>query len=271
MRSFGASKARQMKLHLLAGSLIASALTLLAHPVLAQPGEYMGWRVDGQRRRAIVYPPTSRSENGRAPLVLSFHGRGDNMENFQYTELHRAWPQAVVAYFEGLQSPRDGLRGWQVEKGQDEDRDLKLVDAALATLREKFRIDESRVYAMGFSNGAGFTYLLWAERPQVFAAFAPVAGRLRPSVQPTTPAPVIHIVGEHDRRVFAGQKEDVQAVLDVDGHGSEGESCGKGCILYGSGSAAPVMTWVHAGGHEYRDGTSERIAKFFREHPRRAR
>ena len=27
----------------------------------------------------------------------------------------------------------------------------------------------------GFSNGANFTYLLWAERPEVFAAFAPVA------------------------------------------------------------------------------------------------
>ena len=29
------------------------------------------------------------------------------------------------------------------------------------------------------------------------------------------------------------------------------------------------MTWIHSGGHEYPDSTSERIAKFFREHPRR--
>ena len=39
-------------------------------------------------------------------------------------------------------------------------------------------MDETRIYATGFSNGAGFTYLLWAARPTVFAAFAPVAGRL---------------------------------------------------------------------------------------------
>ena len=32
-------------------------------------------------------------------------------------------------------------------------------------------------------------------------------------------------------------------------------------------SAVPVMTWIHPGGHEYPDGTSERIAKFFRDHP----
>jgi hypothetical protein len=39
--------------------------------------------------------------------VLSFHGRGDNMQNFQHTDLHRAWPQAIVVYFQGLRSGRD--------------------------------------------------------------------------------------------------------------------------------------------------------------------
>jgi len=30
------------------------------------------------------------------------------------------------------------------------------------------------------------------------------------------------------------------------------------------------MTWIHQGGHEYPPTTSERIAKFFREHPGRS-
>jgi polyhydroxybutyrate depolymerase len=222
----------------------------------------MGWEIDGQRRRAIVYAPSAKTASGKAPVVFSFHGRGDNAENFQYTDMDKAWPEALVVYFEGLH--RDDLRGWQVEKGQDGDRDLKLVDAALATLRRKFSIDDSRIYAVGFSNGAGFTYLLWAERPDVFAAYAPVAGRLRSSVRPTQPKPVFHIVGERDVRMFAGRKEDVEVALRVNGHAGAGESCGDGCTMFGRGGAAPVTTWVHPGGHDYPDGLSDRIAKFFR-------
>lgn len=245
-------------------TVIAAAVTLLAHTVSAQDPEYMSWKIDSQRRRAIVYAPTL--PGGKAPLILSFHGRGDNVENFQYTDMHRAWPEAVVVYFEGLPSRRDGLRGWQVEKGQDEDRDLELVDAALTSLRRRFRIDEARIYAVGFSNGAGFTYLLWAERADVFAAFAPVAGRFRPTVQPARPKPVFHIVGDRDR-VFAGQKADVAAAVRVNGVEGAGESCGGGCTVYGAATAAPVMAWIHRGGHDYPDGTSDRIAAFFRDHP----
>lgn len=240
--------------------------TLFATVASAQGGEYAGWKIDGQRRRAIVYAPAAASPSGKAPLILSFHGRGDDMGNFQYTGMHRAWPEAVVVYFQGLPSGRDRAAGWQVESGQDDDRDLKLVDAALTSLRAKFVIDDARVYAMGFSNGAAFTYLLWAARPQVFAAFAAVAGRLRPSVAPTAPKPLFHIVGEADRRAFAGQREDVNTARRVNRVEGAGRSCGPGCSLFGG--AADVMTWVHSGGHEYPDGTSERITAFLREHPR---
>src|SRR5262249_11912799 len=90
---------------------------------------------------------------------------------------------------------RDGLSGWQVEKGEYNDRDLKLVDAALDSLRRMFMLDDTRIYATGFSNGANFTCLLWAERPGLFAAYAPVAARLRSSVHLTQPKPIFHIAG----------------------------------------------------------------------------
>ena len=44
------------------------------------------WEVDGETREAIVYPPSSPGE-AAAPLVLAFHGFGDNMQNFQYTNI----------------------------------------------------------------------------------------------------------------------------------------------------------------------------------------
>ena len=125
--------------------------------------EVVRWNVDGDAREAILMAPARTSPGSKVPVVLSFHGHGDDMDNFQYTNVHRAWPDAVVLYFQGLPS-RDGYRGWQVTKGEYQDRDLKLVDTALAWLHARFTIDDDRVYATGFSNGAMFTYLLWAEQ-----------------------------------------------------------------------------------------------------------
>ena len=69
--------------------------------------------------------------------------------------------------------PRGRFPGWQREVGQSGDRDLKFFDAVLATLKQKYPVDEHRIYATGFSNGAFFTYVLWATRGSTFAAFAP--------------------------------------------------------------------------------------------------
>ena len=243
---------------------VIAAMTLLAQTASA---EVIVWRVDGDTRRAIAYGPSAKSANGKAPLVFSFHGHGDNMQNFQYTDLHRAWREAIVVYFQGLPSSRDGLPGWQAEKGQDNDRDLKLVDAALASLREKFPIDDARIYSTGFSNGANFTYLLWAQRPGVFAAFAPVAARLRPTVQPQQSRPLFHIAGVRDGRIrFADQQDAIETAKRVN-RVTTSASCGNGCTIYSSPDASPVMAWIHPGGHEYPQSASERIAKFFRGHP----
>ena len=176
--------------------LVALWLTLAC----AASADVVRWRVDGETRQAIVYAPTAPEENARLPLVFSFHGLGDNMENFQHTNVHVAWPEAIVVYFQGLET-RGGPAGWQVERGDDVDRDLKLVDVALASLHKSYNVDDDRIYATGFSNGGMFTYLLWAERPGVFAAYAPVAGRLRPSVRPKQPRPLFHVAGERDRQV----------------------------------------------------------------------
>ncbi|TDI21696.1 MAG: hypothetical protein E2P06_13710 [Acidobacteria bacterium] len=130
--------------------------------------EVMRWQVGGEMREAIVYVPAASRGGERVPLVLSFHGYGDNMQNFQHTKVHVAWPDAIVVYFQGLET-RGGLPVWQVERGGG-DPDLKLVDVALASLREMYNVDDDRIYAAGFSNGGMFAYLLWAERPGVFAA-----------------------------------------------------------------------------------------------------
>lgn len=225
------------------------------------------WRVDGVERSAIIYAPKSPPA-GKLPLVFSFHGHGDDAQNFQFVGLHTAWPDAIVVYFQGLPS-RDGYPGWQVEPGEYGDRDLKLVDTALASLKAKYNIDENRIYATGFSNGAHFTYLLWAARPNVFAAYAPVAGRIRAAAMPKEPRPVLVIGGARDAQVaFADQRQAMGIAMRLNGVEGSGKPCGDGCTLYGGGTPAPVMTWIHQGGHEYPRPTSGTIVTFFHEHPK---
>ncbi len=251
-----------MSMRLVQVALAGLLLILTAQDAAAQ---VVRWQVDDRTREAIVYAPASPGEEG-APLVLAFHGFGDNMQNFQRTNIHVAWPDAIVVYFQGLPTRR-GLPGWQSEPG-DANHDLQLVDIALESLRETYRIDDDRIYATGYSNGGAFTYLLWAERPEVFAAYAPVAARLRPSVRPTEARPVFHVAGARDLVVrFSDQEAAIATAIEVNGVDATSD-CGAGCTVYGADTAAPVMTWIHAGAHVYPRGTSERIVSFFRGHSR---
>ena len=150
-----------------------------------------------------------------------------------------------------------------MEQGQNGDRDLARVDAALQTLRANFPVDDARIYATGFSNGGMFTYLLWAERSSIFAAFAPVAARIRPSIKPKQARPIFHVAGMRDGQVrYLDQLDAIEMAKRVDGAMDMESSCGNGCTIYPG--SAPVMTWIHAGGHIYPESTSARIAKFFR-------
>ena len=250
---------------------LSGLMALCAQSAFAQRTETMTWNVDGQAREAIVYSPPANSSATAAPLVFCFHGHGDTVQNFQHTGLHRAWPEAIVVYVQGLPGS-DGLSGWQVEKGADGDRDLRLIDTALASLRRAFYVDDDRIYATGFSNGANFTYLLWVARAEKFAAFAPVAGRLRSASPPTQPRSILHVAGTQDTIIpFARQQTAIETAKHVNGVTGRGASCGDGCTIYGASGSHPLMTWIHAGAHEYPAGASQRIADFFRDHSRPTR
>jgi polyhydroxybutyrate depolymerase len=138
------------------------------------------WDVDGVRREALVVIPEATADDQPAPVVFVFHGHGGTSRQAARSfGLHTHWPEAIVVYPQGLPTPGrltdpEGKRnGWQHAAGEQEDRDLKFFDAMLASLKSEHEIDEARIYSTGHSNGGGFTYLLWASRPDVFAAVAP--------------------------------------------------------------------------------------------------
>jgi polyhydroxybutyrate depolymerase len=185
-----------------------------------------------------------------------------------------AWPEAVVVYLQGLPSPgvkskRGEAPGWQFEAGQANDRDLKFVDAVLATMKQNYAIDANRVYASGFSQGAYFTLLLWSKRAQDFAAFAACGVALIPPLQLTQPRAYLQISGEDDQVIpITAQKSAIAAAKQVNGATGIGQPCGMGCTRYESSGGTPVVTLIHLGGHIYPSGLSARVVEFFKQQQR---
>jgi polyhydroxybutyrate depolymerase len=256
------------------GTLLFMALLMAAAPAaLAQTT--MTWTIDGIQRQALVFAPGPATNAHKLPLVFAFHGHGGTMQTAaQGMHLETFWPGAIVVYPQGLKTPsrvdpQGNNFGWQTQAGQAglNDRDLKFFDAMVATMREKFPVDDARIYATGFSNGAIFSYLLWAERGKTLAAFGIVAGRLDPAEHLTLPRSAVVIGGKNDNVLpFAWQQQSINLALQVDNTTSPGQPCGPICTFYSSTTQTPVVTRIHDGGHIYPPWAASAIVAFLKLH-----
>jgi len=256
----------------LAAAVLAVPATTAAWPQTKQ-GVIMHWTIDGVQRDAIVFAPAPTIAAAKHPLVIGFHGHGGRMQGTSVQmHIQTLWPQAIVVYPQGLKTaspidPAGSRPGWQSKAGENGDRDLKLVDAIVATMDQKYTVDRRRVYATGFSNGGVFSYLLWAERAKTIAAIGEVAGRLDVSETLTTPRALLAVAGQHDTvDPFALQQQSIQAARQADSAPGAGSPCGPFCTFYMSPSATPVKTSIHPGGHVYPAWAPAQIVKFFRAH-----
>ena len=251
------------------------ALALIALTArAAEPLAHRQWTVDGVAREALVYAPASARTNA-APLVFAFHGHGGSMQNAaRQFDFHNLWPEAIVVYMQGLNTPgrltdpAGKQAGWQKDAGDQGDRDLKFFDTVLASLRQDYQVDAKRIYAAGHSNGGGFTYLLWAMRGEVFAALAPSAAVEVRDFFRLKPKPVLHVAGEKDTLVKYEWQQKMMAALRHlnqcgEGQPWEGE---RYCTVYPSKIGAPVVTLIFPGPHLVPVGAPASMVKFFKEH-----
>lgn len=242
-----------MKFPRIAVACALSVFSLAPFAAAAAPS-VTTWTVDGVPRQALVFAPQTDAAGQKHPLIFAFHGHGGNMQNAARDGLQDLWPEAVVVYPQGL--PTKTLRdqsgsysGWQFGAGDNGDRDLKLFDAMLADLKTKYAIDDARVYATGFSNGAVFTYLLWAQRGSKLAAVGPCAGIITDANRPGTPKPAIIIGGQSDQLLlFSVQEQTMETVRKL------------------NGDKADLVTRIHPGGHVYPPWAGQAIVDFFKAH-----
>ena len=138
-------------------------------------------------------------DNGPVPLMLGFHGGGDSAMYFTYTT---GWWQ--IAHEENFLF---------VAIDNHQDVCAEEVMQVLEELKKDYDIDESRIYATGFSMGCGKTWDLYHQYPDTFAGLCPASALFPikenpfgmslgdPRLNMTTPVPFFYSGGEDSHLV----------------------------------------------------------------------
>jgi polyhydroxybutyrate depolymerase len=222
----------------------------------------------GEAMRTFVVRVPKTDTRTPAPVVFLFHPFGMNMQYMQgRVPVPRVWPEAIAIYGQGM--PRFGggavslQPSWQTRSGEMDDRDLAYFDAMLDWVRKSHCIDETRVFVMGYSNGANFTSVLACERSSAIAGVAIASGSL--SCTPPDAKPVILSHGMSDPTIrYERAAEAARTWASRNGCSAPPKSGAPGCFMADSCSAAPVVLCSYDGGHEYNDPFTKTLADFLK-------
>ncbi|MDA0161838.1 hypothetical protein OM076_16310 [Solirubrobacter ginsenosidimutans] len=172
-------------------------------------------QLDGVPRRFEVYVPANVPAD--APVVFMFHGSGGTGEQFGKISGWReqADQSGLIAVFPTGQRYRITETGLLSTKWADfnlEDDieeletppadDVGFVDDMLADIEAGLSVDSHRIYASGFSNGAGFAARLAVDRSETFAAVAYSGGGLNAAHTPARSVPTYATVGTLDQKIL---------------------------------------------------------------------
>jgi polyhydroxybutyrate depolymerase len=151
-----------------------------------------------------VYVPDGQANAW--PVVLAFHGLGTSGRSMiEFSGLaDKAEEAGFLAVFPDGSGPTPQSLAWNAgnccsyahKEGVD---DVAFVAALLDDLALVAPLDERRLYATGFSNGAMLAYLLASQMADRIAAIAPVAGPMGTAdCRPSRPVSVCHFHGLAD-------------------------------------------------------------------------
>ncbi len=161
---------------------------------------------DGTERSYIIYVPSVYTAERAIPVVLNFHGYTSNAsQQLAYGDFRAIADTAgfLVVHPQGLLD-QNGITHWNADWGTGVD-DIGFVDRLLDSLARDYRIDLSRVYSTGMSNGGYMSFTLACRLSSKIAAIASVTGSMTtlqtstPSgCSPLRPVPILQIHGTND-------------------------------------------------------------------------
>ena len=184
-----------------------------------QRAQYQTINVEGIERQYRMYIPRSYDGVEAVPLLLALHGGMGSAQQFEkqtgFNEIAER-DGFIVVYPDGLGVFKYSLHVWnsgyiRAGIGQNTD-DVLFLYTLIKHLQTTYRIDLSRIYMTGHSNGGMMTYRMGGEHAEIFAAIAPVSAAIggyaspeSPYYQipiPTQPLSVVHVHGRFDKNVL---------------------------------------------------------------------
>jgi polyhydroxybutyrate depolymerase len=152
-------------------------------------------------RQVRIYRPLRA--DAAPPLVVVLHGASLTAEQ---TESYYHWDQTADAYGFVVAYPQGLENLWNAgsccgDAPQRHIDDIGFVAAVIDTVSSAERIDTSRVYLTGVSNGAMLAYRFACERPGRLAALGIVAGTFTTPCPSPRPVALIEIHGLRDEAV----------------------------------------------------------------------
>ena len=165
-------------------------------------------------REYVIHIPSSCDRSRPAAVVLMLHGFGGTALN---AAKETGWSEKadregfIIVYPEATRPdrlrPADFRRNpqaWNDGSGRfhaasEKVDDVAFIGAMIDKIGESCRIDASRIFVTGFSNGASMTFRLGAELSPRFTAIAPVSGTCwLERVEPPNAVSLCYITGAAD-------------------------------------------------------------------------
>lgn len=162
-------------------------------------------------RPYLLFEPAGKPTDEPLPLVLYLHGYGGSAAHFarhvgaRAVARDRGW---LAAAPDGTRDAK-GLRFWNASEGccNFENRkvdDVTYLSAVIEDVARRRRVDRSRVYVVGFSNGGFMAHRLACELGDRIAGIVSIAGAGQgnpDACRPKGEVAVLQIHGDADRAV----------------------------------------------------------------------
>lgn len=163
--------------------------------------------VDGNERNFIIYLPFGYNNASKLPMILAIHGGSGTPEGM--IKIANFMPIAdkekiILVYPSGVQ--KNWNDGRPTTPNQLGINDVSFFSQLCDYMISKYKVDGSRIYATGISNGGFMSSRLGCELSNKIAAIAVVAATIEATTialncKPLNPVPAMYIHGTNDRLV----------------------------------------------------------------------
>ena len=190
---------------------IFSLIGMLSSLCWAQVSELRTIQYQDNNRQFYLYVPSTYNHNNETPVMFNFHGgSGTASAHLNYTSDMRNLAENenfILVYPQASPDLSSNVNSW-IDKAGSNKNDIFFIQEIFNNLNSIYNIDDSRVYACGYSEGAIFTYELACRLSNVITGVATVAGTMLTdnyrrelgfsNCSPSHPTPILLMLGTND-------------------------------------------------------------------------